>query len=472
MSIFKSITTAVCAVVLTSVLCSKTSINEPASRGSGDASFYFVADAQSDFKAVARHAEVLVSASDMNLIRKDLVVDTLAGSISGSVVYIPVGAQRKFEVVVYTENKDSICYYGSAFADIDEGVTAPVTMTLSKYNGNGTGSAVINGTISDVNVPPTVSIVSPKDADKFPEGSIVNIVANAIDNDGTIAKVVFLLNDTTDLDMDPTDGSYSVPIPNLSKGIYTVKCIAIDNSNDTGFSETVMFAVVENVSNIPPTVEIVSPKTGDKVLAGSTLDIEMTASDADGEVVTILLYHGDTEIARFWKEQGPTLSATYSYGSIPKGYYNFTCKAVDNSYDTTVSDLVSIFVDDADTSDLLVKYGVPTADPLPSIQQRFTSVVTEGTGAPVMDNVTGVQINWSLENKGLWDFGINTRDGKPSWYTALNTKLTQSFANASPECTITGSGFAGLDGSYYATINESNLVLVEKTGKHAVIFKK
>ncbi|MDO5577531.1 MAG: Ig-like domain-containing protein, partial [Fibrobacter sp.] len=331
-----------------------------------------------------------------------------------------------------------------------------------------TGNAIISGTIGNGNVAPTVSIVSPLNLQAFNPGTItIDVAADANDADGSVSQVYFY---SGDLLFDSTGvPPYKGTLNNVTPGLYVFVCKAKDNSGAISTSDTVRVRVLKE-ANVPPTVEIVSPKTGDKVFAGSTLDINMTATDSDGEVTTILLYYGDTELTRFFRDRGKTLSVSYTYGNIPKGYYNFTCKAVDNSNDTGVSDLVSIYVEETGSSDLLVKYGVPTADPLPSINQRFTSVVTEGTDAPVMSNVTGVQVNWNLRDKGLHGFGIDMN--VVPWYIGLSSKITHSFANANPECTINGSGINGLDGSYYVTVKESNLVFVEKTGKFAVTFKK
>jgi hypothetical protein len=79
-------------------------------------------------------------------------------------------------------------------------------------------------------------------------------------------------------------------------------------------------------------------------------------------------------------------------------------------------------------------------------------------------------INWDLANKGLYQLSMSTRDGKPNWYVDLRSMATQTFASAQPSITFSGTGFPGLDGNYYAAIDNGNLVLVEKSGAYTIYF--
>jgi hypothetical protein len=108
-------------------------------------------------------------------------------------------------------------------------------------------------------------------------------------------------------------------------------------------------------------------------------------------------------------------------------------------------------------------FGTPLSSALPTINKSYSYVYVLGTG-PNLSNVSTFTINWDLPNKGLYQFSANTKDGKPNWYVDLRIGATQTLASAQPSITLAGTGFSGLDGSYYAAIDNGNLVLVSKTG--------
>jgi transglutaminase/protease-like cytokinesis protein 3 len=114
-------------------------------------------------------------------------------------------------------------------------------------------------------------------------------------------------------------------------------------------------------------------------------------------------------------------------------------------------------------------FGAPLATALPTLAKSYNYVYVLGTG-PSFANVSNFTINWDLANKGLWQFSMNTKDGKPNWYVDLRSYATQTFTSVQPAITFTGTGFPGLDGSYYAAIDNGNFVLVSKTGGFTIYF--
>ncbi|MBN1604781.1 MAG: hypothetical protein JW915_24440, partial [Chitinispirillaceae bacterium] len=246
-------------------------------------------------------------------------------------------------------------------------------------------------------------------------------------------------------------------------GSYSFICVAYDNSGDSTVSDIVN-VTVSSIVNIPPTVVITSPENGSQFIAGDSIQITASANDSDGTISSVSFYNGSQLL-------GNDTEAPYSYtiNDVETGSYSFICVAYDNSGDSAISDTVNVTVNSS--SNLLAKYGVPTADPFSSVIKNFTSIVTEGTGAPSMAQVNKIMFNWDLQNNGLWDFGMTTNNGKPSWYVDLKSKIKHTFKNNNPGCTISGSGFDGFDGEYYITMDGENMVLVEKTGQYAVIFQ-
>lgn len=99
------------------------------------------------FDKIASGAEVRVTAPDMKEIRIKLKIGSK--SISGTIDRIPIGYNRLFAVVVYDYN-GNVIYTGTATADIDPIIVASVYIYLKKFEG---GSAVVNGSIEDLNAP-------------------------------------------------------------------------------------------------------------------------------------------------------------------------------------------------------------------------------------------------------------------------------------------------------------------------------
>ena len=115
-------------------------------------------------------------------------------------------------------------------------------------------------------------------------------------------------------------------------------------------------------------------------------------------------------------------------------------------------------------------FGTPLSNALPSINKSYANVYVIGSGGPNMANLSTFTINWDLPNKGLYQFSANTKDGKPNWYVDLRTGAIQTLGSVQPSITLVGTGFAGLDGSYYAAIDNGNFVLASKTGGFTIYF--
>ena len=115
-------------------------------------------------------------------------------------------------------------------------------------------------------------------------------------------------------------------------------------------------------------------------------------------------------------------------------------------------------------------FGTPLVSGLPSINGSYSHVHTLGSSAPELSHVNNFTINWSLENNGLWQFSMNTTNGQPNWYVDLRTVSEAAFAQDHPQISISGSGFPGLDGNYYAAIDGANFVLVSTSADFVLYF--
>lgn len=113
-------------------------------------------------------------------------------------------------------------------------------------------------------------------------------------------------------------------------------------------------------------------------------------------------------------------------------------------------------------------FGTPLRTGLPSIVKTFNHAHVLGEGGSSLSNVGTFVINWELAKNGLYQMAINTNDGNPNWYVDLLPNTTQTFGSAQPSITFLGTGVAGLDGSYWAAVDNENLVFVSKNGGYSI----
>jgi len=172
------------------------------------------------------------------------------------------------------------------------------------------------------NQAPIVSITSPVSNQSFAAPASITIDVTASDPDGSISQVNFY-NGSTILASDLT-APYSFTWNNVPAGVYNITALAIDNLNASASSTRNNIAVI---ANTPPVISITNPVTNQSYTAPATINIEVTATDADasGSIAKVDFYRGSILL-------GTDLTAPYSYtwNNVPAGVYNITAIAFDN----------------------------------------------------------------------------------------------------------------------------------------------
>jgi RHS repeat-associated protein len=259
------------------------------------------------------------------------------------------------------------------YPPMSQGFTAQGNVTLS-YASLPTGSrvdfTVKAGTLPCTNQAPSVSLAAPPAGAIVQAGSASTLSANAVDADGTVAKVEFFANG---ISIGATTAApYSMqwtPQP----GSYTLTAVATDNAGDETTSTQVAV-----VANAQPTVSITSPASGTILQPPGALTLAATAADSDGTVSKVDFYQGATLL-------GTASTAPYSFSipALPAGTYSFTAVAADDRGGSTTSAPVSVVVNAPPTVTLTSPTANATFKAPASIALAATAADIDGTIASV-----------------------------------------------------------------------------------------
>ena len=163
-----------------------------------------------------------------------------------------------------------------------------------------------------------------------------------------------------------------------------------------------------------------------------------------------------------------TVSGTVNMNKL--GIYKLSYTVSDLAFNSTTVYRAVWVVADTTNTDLLVRYNVLSADPLPSMS-NITWVVqdVDGLAAPDLSYLTNMSISWSLENNAIYDFRFNYA-GPPN-SKGLSTE-GNTLGQTAPMLKITDSEIEGLDNTYYVTVIDDNFIWVEQKGTFAIIWSK
>lgn len=197
--------------------------------------------------------------------------------------------------------------------------------------------------------------------------------------------------------------------------------------------------------------------------------------------IGVRIFQGSFLVAEF-NPDGP---ANYFLFNLPAGSYTLEIDGVGerDPLTTGYSDYASlgtytingtIETQDTPSEDLLAIYNVPAASPIPNGFKQYSYVHTIGNSGPDMSAVFNSVFNWwgdQYNPNGLYQFTLETTTGQPRYYTNIPDYGSYKLHQANPEININSSnGFPELDGSYWVTFDNNNLVLVEKSGDYALYF--
>ncbi|HET8736653.1 MAG TPA: Ig-like domain-containing protein [Pricia sp.] len=222
------------------------------------------------------------------------------------------GSIAKYQVYVNNSlvDSDGAQYTPYKIAGIDPGNYA-IRATVTDNDG-ATATKTVNISVASstpepepeptqppaANKAPTIAFLNLTEGERFSSGSTVPVELAANDADGSIVKYQVFVNGK----LVDTDGSRYTPHPisDIASGNYNIRATVTD---DDGATASKAVKIVAGSSTPPPTpptpptegnkvptVAFSNLENGQKVTAGSTVNVGVRASDSDGSVVKHQIY--------------------------------------------------------------------------------------------------------------------------------------------------------------------------------------
>lgn len=285
--------------------------------------------------------------------------------------------------------------YTFTWNDVAAGSYSIVARATDSYGATGDSSAYG----WSVNQAPTVALTAPTNGTLMISTLPASVVlsANAADADGSIAKVEYVANGS--VVATSTTAPFSTTWSAPTSGTHMMQARATDNVGYATTSATSLLTI-----DAPPTVSITSPSNGSSYAAGAQIPIAVNASDSDGSIAKVEIYHGATLITTL---SGSPFSTSWTNGLT--GAHTLTAKAYDNQGAVTTSAAISVtitssappgsavLVPNADAPDAgtlpgaltvgrdgTASYAIPIAVPpgtagmVPSLSLRYSSGAKDG----------------------------------------------------------------------------------------------
>lgn len=148
---------------------------------------------------------------------------------------------------------------------------------------------ILPASSTPTNHPPTAMITAPAADTTIQSGQSVSFAGTASDPDGDAVTVLWNFGDgTTSALLNPGSHTYAMP------GTYTVRLVATDARGLSDPNPPTRTITVQGTPvNQPPTGTITSPTGNVTITAGQSVSFAGTASDPNGDAVTVLWTFGD-----------------------------------------------------------------------------------------------------------------------------------------------------------------------------------
>ncbi|MDW3192777.1 MAG: DUF4955 domain-containing protein [Cytophagales bacterium] len=244
------------------------------------------------------------------------------GSVSSVVLYINGIEQRTLTSAPYRWGQDQ---------NLDPNLfnLSPGTYELKIAATDEDGNVSTDAVKAFVGKAPTINFVSPSNDEVVPSGVPVTIEASASDTDGTISSASLYFDDVlvSTITAAPFLWENESALASLISGEYALRLVATDNDG------LVTEATQNLIVNDFPKVSFNKPTQQDVFEQGANVQVDVNATDNDGEIDEVRLYLNGTF-------QRAELNPPYTWGvqgsldpelfEMPAGNYELEAIAVDN----------------------------------------------------------------------------------------------------------------------------------------------
>ncbi|WP_029278510.1 Ig-like domain-containing protein [Pedobacter borealis] len=271
--------------------------------------------------------------------------------------------------------------------------------------------------------PPIVSFTSPVANANFNAPATITLSANASDSDGSVSKVEFFQG--TNKLGEATAAPYNFDWANVAAGSYTLRAKATDDSGMVTTSDSVKVNV-----NALPTIAITSPIAAAGYNAPANINIAADAADADGTIVKVEFFHGETKIG-----ESTTAPYVFDWTNVVAGKHALTAKAIDNSGAASTSAVVNITVNAAPTVAITSPVAGANNNAPANILITVNAADTDGTIAKIEffegtnklgeSTVSPYSFNWNNVSAGTYALTAKATDdhGTVTTSTVVNTTV-------------------------------------------------
>ena len=264
----------------------------------------------------------------------DVACDFDHGAVYCQLGPLGSGATRTVTLIVMPLEK-SRNRFPAAGQDIDFSVFAGPVKEKDLNQANNSASVSAKA-LPNPNIAPEVKITSPADKVTLNGPANVTVTAEASDSDGTISKVEFLGDDQSiGVGQLIAPGRYQITWTNVGFGPRSVTAIATDSGGRQSASDALVFFV-----NGPATVNMTSPAAGTFLMPNSVVNVTATAVHTSGTISKVEFYANERLIGE-GTASGQQYTLTWT---APRGIYDLSAVATDNSGSLSFSAPVKLFV--------------------------------------------------------------------------------------------------------------------------------